>query len=162
MDDIAGKERHLPLTMLISFGFWSFFLRSITFLLLEQIRGSDVRDLQLINLSWMRANDQPTMSQVVKERPGKSSDIVTTRVFDVFWELVFKAQTDPELFPQFWGPERYTTTVEKMEIRKGEVWRTCSVTLKAMSPPSTCVSRGYPKTDHRHLGMGRHARTSAS
>jgi hypothetical protein len=82
------------------------------------------------------------MSQVVKERPGKSSDIVTTRVFDALRELVFKAQTDPELFPQFWGPERYTTTVEKMEIRKGGVWRTGSVTLKTMSPPSTvCITR---------------------
>ncbi len=36
---------------------------------------------------------------------------------------MFKAQTTPELFEQFWGPERYTTKVERMEIKKGGVWR---------------------------------------
>jgi uncharacterized protein YndB with AHSA1/START domain len=41
--------------------------------------------------------------------------------------MVFKAQTDPVLFPQFWGPERYTTRVERMEVRKGGVWRVIQI-----------------------------------
>jgi uncharacterized protein YndB with AHSA1/START domain len=54
--------------------------------------------------------------------PGKQ-DITITRVFDAPRELVFKAFTDPELLPQWWGPKRYTTTVDRMEVRTGGIWR---------------------------------------
>ncbi len=54
--------------------------------------------------------------------PGKHA-ITITRVFDAPRELVFKAYTDPALLPQWWGPRRYTTTVEKMEVRPGGIWR---------------------------------------
>jgi uncharacterized protein YndB with AHSA1/START domain len=59
---------------------------------------------------------------LVLAEPGKHA-VTIIRVQDAPRELVFKVQTDPELFPQFWGPERFTTTVEKMEIRKGGIWR---------------------------------------
>jgi len=36
---------------------------------------------------------------------------------------VFKAYTDPELIPRWWGPRRYATTVDKMDVRPGGVWR---------------------------------------
>jgi len=50
-------------------------------------------------------------------------EIAGTRVLDAPPELVFKAYTDPELIPQWWGPRRYTTTVDKMDVRPGGVWR---------------------------------------
>jgi uncharacterized protein YndB with AHSA1/START domain len=46
-----------------------------------------------------------------------------TRVFDAPRELVWKAYTDPELVPKWWGPRYLTTTVEKMDVRVGGVWR---------------------------------------
>ncbi len=50
-------------------------------------------------------------------------EIVMTRVFDAPRELVFKVVNDPELRPQWWGPSRLDTTVEKMEVRHGGAWR---------------------------------------
>lgn len=50
-------------------------------------------------------------------------ELVMTRVFDAPRELVFKAHIDPELIPQWWGPHKYTTTVEKLEARPGGQWR---------------------------------------
>jgi uncharacterized protein YndB with AHSA1/START domain len=54
--------------------------------------------------------------------PGKHA-ITITRVFDAPRELVYKAFTDPQLLPQWWGPRRYTTTVDRMEVRPGGIWR---------------------------------------
>ncbi len=46
-----------------------------------------------------------------------------TRVFDAPRELVFRAFTDPELVPQWWGPRDLTTRIEKMDVRAGGSWR---------------------------------------
>lgn len=54
--------------------------------------------------------------------PGQHS-ITITRVFDAPRELVFKTYTDPNLLPRWWGPKRFTTTVEKMDVRPGGAWR---------------------------------------
>ena len=37
--------------------------------------------------------------------------------------MVFKAYTDPALIPKWWGPSGFPTTVDKMEVRPGGVWR---------------------------------------
>ncbi len=50
-------------------------------------------------------------------------EIVMTRVFDAPRDLVFKAYTDPEAIPQWWGQRTSTTTVDKMDVRPGGVWR---------------------------------------
>ena len=54
--------------------------------------------------------------------PGKQ-EIIGTRVFDAPRELVYKTFTDPELIPQWWGPARYTTIVDEMDVRPGGRWR---------------------------------------
>lgn len=54
--------------------------------------------------------------------PGKQA-VVITREFEAPREMVFKAVTDPSWIPQWWGPRRYTTVVEKMELRNGGAWR---------------------------------------
>ena len=36
---------------------------------------------------------------------------------------MFKAHTDPNLIPKWWGPRKYTTTVDKLDLRVGGVWR---------------------------------------
>jgi len=55
-------------------------------------------------------------------KPG-THEIMSTRTFDAPRELVFKAMTDPNLVPKWWGPSRYTTTIDKMEVRPGGSWR---------------------------------------
>lgn len=54
--------------------------------------------------------------------PGKQ-EIIITRVFDAPRARVFKAFTDPDLIPKWWGPRGHTTTVDKMDVKPGGVWR---------------------------------------
>jgi uncharacterized protein YndB with AHSA1/START domain len=53
--------------------------------------------------------------------PGKQ-EIIRTHIFDAPRELVFKVYTNPEVIPQWWGPRRYTTKVNQMEVRPGGRW----------------------------------------
>lgn len=50
-------------------------------------------------------------------------EVVMTRIFDAPRELVFKAHTDPDLIPSWWGLRSNATIVEKMEVRPGGTWR---------------------------------------
>ncbi len=54
--------------------------------------------------------------------PGKQ-EVTITRIINAPRELVFKAYTDPNLLPQWWGPRSTTTIVEKMDVKFGGVWR---------------------------------------
>jgi uncharacterized protein YndB with AHSA1/START domain len=51
------------------------------------------------------------------------TDLVFERTFDAPRELVWKAFTDPELIPRWWGPRGTTTTVAEMDVRPGGTWR---------------------------------------
>src|ERR1700693_4482751 len=55
-------------------------------------------------------------------KPG-THEISVTRVFDAPRDLVFKAMTDPDLIPKWWGPRRYWTKVDRMEATSGGSWR---------------------------------------
>ena len=50
-------------------------------------------------------------------------EIVITREFDAPRALVFRAMTDPAVIPLWWGPARYTTTIDKLDARPGGAWR---------------------------------------
>jgi uncharacterized protein YndB with AHSA1/START domain len=50
-------------------------------------------------------------------------EIEMTREFDAPRELVFRAFTDPDLIPRWWGPRGLTTTVDKLDPRPGGLWR---------------------------------------
>ena len=50
-------------------------------------------------------------------------EIVMTRAFDAPRDLVFKAYTDPNVIPQWWGQRDSTTIVDKMDVRPGGLWR---------------------------------------
>lgn len=58
---------------------------------------------------------------------SEGGDLVYERTFDAPRELVWKAHTDPEMIPQWWGPHRHTTRVEEMDVRPGGAWRWVSV-----------------------------------
>lgn len=50
-------------------------------------------------------------------------EIIGTRVFDAPRELVWKAWTDPQHIAQWWGPNGFTTTISKMDVQPGGIWR---------------------------------------
>ena len=50
-------------------------------------------------------------------------EIVITRVVDAPRELVWEAWTNPEHVARWWGPNGFTTTIEKMDVRPGGVWQ---------------------------------------
>ena len=50
-------------------------------------------------------------------------EVVMSRVFDAPRALIFKIYTDRKHIPQFWGPRKYTTIVDRLEVRVGGIWR---------------------------------------
>jgi uncharacterized protein YndB with AHSA1/START domain len=50
-------------------------------------------------------------------------EIEMTRDFAAPRKLLFRAYTDPKLIPRWWGLRNQTTTVDKMDVRPGGVWR---------------------------------------
>lgn len=55
------------------------------------------------------------------EREARSYTM--SRVFDAPRERVWNVCTDPKFIPHWWGPGYLTTTVDKMEVKVGGVWR---------------------------------------
>ena len=51
------------------------------------------------------------------------TDLVFERTFDAPRGRVWKAFTDPESVPRWWGPHGTTTTVVEMDVRPGGRWR---------------------------------------
>ena len=50
-------------------------------------------------------------------------EMAATYLINAPREEVFKAYSDPNLIPRWWGPERLTTTVAKMDFKAGGAWR---------------------------------------
>ena len=50
-------------------------------------------------------------------------DLYFERTFDAPRERVWRAMTDPDLVPRWWGQLGSTTTVEEMDVRPGGKWR---------------------------------------
>lgn len=52
-----------------------------------------------------------------------TNDITITRLIDAPRERVFDAWTDPDALNQWWGPQGFTTTTERIDVRPGGVWQ---------------------------------------
>jgi uncharacterized protein YndB with AHSA1/START domain len=50
-------------------------------------------------------------------------EIVITRTFDAPRELVWEAMMNPEHVVNWWGPNGFSTSIEKMDVRVGGVWK---------------------------------------
>ena len=48
--------------------------------------------------------------------------ISLTRLYEAPVELIWKVLTTPEYIKDWWGPEGFTNTIRKMEVREGGVW----------------------------------------
>src|SRR6266480_4137689 len=65
---------------------------------------------------------------VIDERSNAAAtdearQITATRLFDAPRELVFDMWTDPRHIARWWGPNGFTNTIEKMDVRPGGVWK---------------------------------------
>jgi len=49
-------------------------------------------------------------------------EVVTTRVFDVPPERMFRAFSDPKQLALWWGPSGFTNTITKFDFRPGGAW----------------------------------------
>ena len=58
----------------------------------------------------------------ITAEPGKQV-IIIRHIFDAPRELVWKAMTDPDLIPRWWGPKMLATIVDQLDVRRGGIWR---------------------------------------
>jgi uncharacterized protein YndB with AHSA1/START domain len=54
---------------------------------------------------------------------SEGGDLTYERIFQASRELVWRANTEPDLVPRWWGPRGTTTRVEEMDVRQGGKWR---------------------------------------
>ena len=54
---------------------------------------------------------------------SEGGDLVFERTFEAPRALVWRAFTDPEIVPRWWGKHGSTTTVVEMDVRPGGRWR---------------------------------------
>jgi uncharacterized protein YndB with AHSA1/START domain len=54
---------------------------------------------------------------------SEGGDLVFERIFDAPREQVWKAFTEPDMIPRWWGPHGTTTIVAEMDLRPGGKWR---------------------------------------
>lgn len=92
----------------------------------EGIPAGMVREMTAI--SWSESFDKLSEIIVSADRTkiiaelGKQ-EVIITRTFDAPRNLVFQAYTDSHDIPQWWGPKRLTTVVDKIDARPGGFWR---------------------------------------
>jgi uncharacterized protein YndB with AHSA1/START domain len=63
----------------------------------------------------------PTTAEFVVDKDKLQVNI--SRVFNAPREKLWRVLNDPELIPQWWGPEKYKTVVDQMDVRVGGKWR---------------------------------------
>ena len=54
---------------------------------------------------------------------SEGGDLVFERTFDASREQVWKAYTDPNVIPRWWGQKGSSTIVAEMDVRPGGKWR---------------------------------------
>lgn len=50
------------------------------------------------------------------------NEIISTHIFNYPKELLYKAWTTPELHAKWWGPNGFTNTFHKYDIKPGGMW----------------------------------------
>jgi uncharacterized protein YndB with AHSA1/START domain len=63
------------------------------------------------------------MEKIKLRAESGKQELIITRLLDAPAARVFKAMSDPKLIPQWWGPRKYETIVDKMEFKPGGTWR---------------------------------------
>ena len=61
------------------------------------------------------------ITEILKTTP--KSEIVSTRIFNVKKEKLFRAWAEPEHLKNWWGPKGFTNTFHEFDFRVGGKWR---------------------------------------
>jgi len=72
---------------------------------------------------WGTVADQLGVSAADLAGPAPEREILLTRRVDAAPALVWKAWTDPELLPKWWGPDGYHCVTDEIDLRPGGSWR---------------------------------------
>ncbi len=59
----------------------------------------------------------------MNETVRKDQQLITTRIFDAPIELVFETWTDPDHLAHWFGPDGFTITTDKFELKEGGEWK---------------------------------------
>jgi uncharacterized protein YndB with AHSA1/START domain len=62
-------------------------------------------------------------SMVEVQESTAEREIVISRLFDAPRKMVWEAWTDPKQVALWWGPKGFSTTIERMDVRPGGVWK---------------------------------------
>lgn len=63
------------------------------------------------------------MEKATDKTPGTSDrELFISRLLDAPRDLVWEVWTNPEHIKNWWGPDGFTNTIYKMEVRPGGVW----------------------------------------
>lgn len=62
------------------------------------------------------------MPAAIASETSSSAEIVASRTFDAPRELVWKMWTDPEHMVKWWGPNGFSVTTKKADVRPGGEW----------------------------------------
>jgi uncharacterized protein YndB with AHSA1/START domain len=52
----------------------------------------------------------------------KDRELLVSRTIDAPVDLVWEMWTDPKHITQWWGPDGFTSTIQKMDVRPGGKW----------------------------------------
>lgn len=74
-------------------------------------------------------------------------EIVIERTFDAPRDLVWEAWTNPEHVAQWWGPDGFSTTIEKMDFHVGGVWKLTMHGPDGTNYPNSSVFREIVKPE---------------
>lgn len=69
---------------------------------------------------WSQSLDR--MTDEVERYKTKDRQLVISRLLSAQRELVFKVWTDPDHIKNWWGPNGFTSTIHKMEVKPGGAW----------------------------------------
>jgi uncharacterized protein YndB with AHSA1/START domain len=59
---------------------------------------------------------------MTEDTAAAERQIVTTRTFDHTLPSVWHAWSDPTVIPQWWGPDGFTSTIDRFEFHAGGSW----------------------------------------
>ncbi|MEK7152812.1 MAG: metalloregulator ArsR/SmtB family transcription factor [Patescibacteria group bacterium] len=66
---------------------------------------------------------EPKADEKRPEKPPIQQELIFTHIFDAPRERVWKAYTDAEQIPQWWGPKDSTLIACDSDVRPGGIWR---------------------------------------
>lgn len=122
-----GMPGRMPTEMLVTV---TFAARGTGTVMTMRHRGFPAKKTrEMAGAGWSESFDKlaaalkaPGAITAIEARPGWP-EIVVSRTFDAPRDLVFRTYTEAGLIERWWGPHRFTISVDRLEARAGGHWR---------------------------------------